>query len=181
METILQHLLTLSGGVIHQRKGFSTMLRSLLALSIIFLTYHPAAAEENATVPKEFVLKMKSMVGSWVFNGKEGDRKFSGREKIQLVNNETALLQMGYFDLGEGEKEHYTILSGWDPDKKSLVVNGYTSESYAFSGEWKSVNGNGFIGTANGKPATFTIHKETMEYNEDGGSWVMNFKRTEQQ
>ncbi len=118
------------------------------------------------------------MAGSWVFSGQEGDRHFSGREKIKVVNNDTALLQEGFFDLDDGKKEHYVILSGWDAERKSLVVRGFTSEGYAFNGEWKALKNNAFIGTANGKPAKFTVGKKTMEYEEDDGAWLMKFERT---
>jgi len=118
------------------------------------------------------------MVGTWVFTGSEGDRQFSGKESIRVVNNGTALLQEGHFDLNDGKKEHYVILSGWDGEKKTMIVRGFTSLGVTFTGEWKTVKKGAFVGKAEGKPAKFEVSNQTMVYEEDGGEWISKFERT---
>ena len=134
-------------------------------------------AQVNDAIPVEFKQQFKRMVGSWVFSGNEGDRRFSGKEKIRLVNNGTSILQEGYFVAENGTKEHYVILSGWDGDKKTVIVRGFTSAGVTFTGEWKKIGDDSLVGSANGKPARFKIGRETMVYEEDGGKWISKFER----
>lgn len=166
----------------HSRNFIKYIWFSLPLLFIIFVVgpRYTNAVTDSLRIPEDFSLQMKRMVGSWVFSGNEGDRKFTGHESIRIINNGSALLQEGYFDLGGGEKQHYVILSGWDAEKKALVVNGFTSDGYAFNGKWKSVSGSSFVGTANGRPAKFTVGKEAMRYEEDGGKWVSSFERSDE-
>ena len=153
------------------------MLRLCLMLAVLALNSPDVVSAD--TIPEPFAQQMKRMVGSWVFAGKEGDRQFSGQEKIRLVNNKTALLQEGFFDLGGGKKEHYVILSGWDGEKKTMRVRGFTSEGATWVGEWKTIKKSTLIGVASGRPAKFVVGAETMKYEEDGGKWISNFERTE--
>jgi hypothetical protein len=122
---------------------------------------------------------MESMVGSWTFKGTDGDRKFSGAETIRLTNNKTAILQEGYFDLVEGKKEHYVILSGWDGSKETVHVRGFTSDGYSWTGEWKKLSNGKWEGTASKKPATFELKGDSMRYEDssDGTPWISEFSR----
>lgn len=122
---------------------------------------------------------MASMVGSWKFTGTEGDRKFSGEETIRLTNNKTAMLQEGYFDLGGGKKEHYVILSGWDGDRKTVLVRGFTSEGYSWTGEWRKLSNGKWEGTVAGGSATFEAKGDWLRYEDanDGTPWVSEFSR----
>ena len=154
------------------------MLR-ILFLAFVAITVSPLSADEVAKIPANVQKHMKGMVGSWTFKGTEGDRKFFGKETIRLTNNQTALLQEGYFDLGNGEKEHYVILSGWDGDKKTMVVRGFTTDGYTWSGEWKTLNGSKWIGTASGTKATFDVSANRMRYEDasNGTPWISEFTR----
>ena len=154
------------------------MLRLTAFWLLLSLIGHSVCvAQGEASIPAEFTQQFKRMVGSWVFSGNEGGRLFSGKEKIRLVNNGTSLLQEGYFDAENGTKEHYVILSGWDGDKKTVIVRGFTSAGVSFTGEWKKIGDDSLVGSANGSPARFKIGRETMVYEEDGGKWVSKFER----
>lgn len=96
------------------------MNKTLLTVASLLIVHAPIVAQETTSIPGDVKGHMKSMVGSWTFQGKDGDRKFSGQETIRLASNGTALLQEGYYDLGGGKKEHYVILSGWNGDSKLL-------------------------------------------------------------
>lgn len=123
---------------------------------------------------------MESMVGSWTFKGTQGARTFSGAETIQLVNNKTTLLQQGYFDLTDGTKEHYVILSGWDGSKNTVLVRGFTTDGFTWAGEWKQLKDGKWKGTASGGLAQFEVKKDTMRYEDagDGTPWISEFKRS---
>ncbi|GAB5406814.1 MAG: hypothetical protein Aurels2KO_50450 [Aureliella sp.] len=131
----------------------------------------------NDVIPDAFKNQMKRMVGSWVFTGNGGDRKLTGKETIRIVNNGTAIVQEGYFDLDDSKKEHYVILSGWDGEKKTILVRGFTSLGTTFDGAWSKVENDAFVGKAQGKQAKFKVSKQTMIYEEDGGKWTMKFER----
>lgn len=153
-------------------------MRNLLACLLFVSLSCPALnANDGNSLPDAFRVQMQKMEGSWAFTGKDGDRQFSGKETIRIVNGGTALLQEGYFDLDDGEKEHYVILSGWDGDKQKLLVRGFTSSGVTFQGEWGSVKGNALIGSAQGKPARFGVSEQTMRYEEDNGKWISKFER----
>lgn len=154
------------------------MIRLSLVLIIFALVCPNAVADESTSIPAPFVKQLKRMVGSWVFTGHEGDRRFSGEEKIRLVNNNTALLQEGFFNVGGGEKEHYVILSGWDGEKKKMFVRGFTSDGVTWVGEWKKIKDDALVGAASGRPAEFVVSNQTMKYEEDGGKWISKFERT---
>ncbi|MEL6105412.1 MAG: hypothetical protein AAFU85_05225 [Planctomycetota bacterium] len=149
---------------------------SILASALFCMS--PALAQKDS-IPTEVKSHLQSMVGSWTFSGTEGERKFSGAEVIRLTNNGTALLQEGYFDLGGGGKEHYVILSGWDGEKETVRVRGFTSEGYTWVGEWKTLKDGTWSGTASGKRATFRVAKDSMRYEDasQGTAWVSEFKR----
>lgn len=151
------------------------MLQKTLVLLVFSLSSHNVFAED--AIPDTFRNQMKRMVGSWVFTGKDGDRELTGKESIRMVNNGTAILQEGYFDLDGGKKEHYVILSGWDGEKKTILVRGFTSLGTSFAGVWSKVENDAFVGEAQGKPASFKVSKQTMIYQEDGGKWTMKFER----
>lgn len=93
------------------------------------------------------------------------------------MNSDTALLQEGYFDLDDGAKEHYVILSGWDGEKRTMLVRGFASLGTTFVGEWKAVKNGAFLGKAQGKPAKFKFSDQTMSYEEGGGKWNSKFER----
>ena len=117
------------------------MQRAVLGLIALVILASSTSAQELSQIPPRIQKHMQSMVGSWTFQGRQGARKFSGAEKIRLVNNKTALLQEGYFDLTDGHKEHYVILSGWDGSKKSMLVRGFTTDGVTWDGEWKKFEG----------------------------------------
>ncbi|MEM6472291.1 MAG: hypothetical protein AAF802_22205 [Planctomycetota bacterium] len=147
-------------------------------LASVFLACCVVSAESPA-IPTEVKAQMLRMIGDWTFEGKDGDRGFSGEETVRMINAGTALLQQGFFDLGEGEKERYTILSCWDEEKKLMRVLGGTSEGITWDGDWKTVEGEKWIGTASGKPASFSVKKDSMRYEEsgEGPKWISNFTR----
>lgn len=151
------------------------MARKVLLLVVFCLASNNTFADD--VIPDVFKNQMKRMVGSWVFTGEDGDRKLNGRESIRVVNDGTAIIQEGYFDLDDGKKEHYVILSGWDGEKKTIMVRGFTSLGTTFAGEWNKVENDAFVGKAQGKPAKFKVSKQTMVYEEDGGKWTMKFER----
>ena len=126
---------------------------------------------------------MERMVGSWTFQGHQGNRKFSGEETIRLTNNNTALIQEGFFELKNGKKEHYVILSGWDGSKKSVVVRGFTSDGLSWPGEWKKLSNGTWHGTASGGAARFEVKKDSMRYEDagDGTPWISEFKRRQKE
>ncbi|MEM7473807.1 MAG: hypothetical protein AAF483_02370 [Planctomycetota bacterium] len=156
------------------------MHRICLSAFIMVMVIQPGFSQEPTSIPKDVVAHMKSMVGAWTFEGVEGERKFSGEEKVRLTNNKTALLQQGFFNGEDGKKEHYVILSGWDGDKKTVLVRGFTSSGVTFAGEWKKLSMGKWEGSANGDYASFEVKKDTMRYVEQNGekqTWVSEFKR----
>ena len=158
------------------------MQRAVLRIIVLLLLSSSTSAQEMSQAPPHVQEHMESMVGSWKFNGRQGARKFSGAEKIRLVNNKTALLQEGYFDLTDGGKEHYVILSGWDGSKNSMLVRGFTTDGITWDGEWKTLKGGKWEGTASGGPAKFEVNKDTMRYEDsgDGTPWISEFTRINQ-
>lgn len=159
-------------------------MKHLTTISLtLFMFLTPASAQELATIPSEVQKHMKNMVGSWTFKGTQGDRTFSGAEKIRLTNNKTALLQEGYFDLTDGNKEHYTILSGWDGAKKTVLVRGFTTDGVTWTGEWKKLKNGTWEGTASEGPAKFEVKKDTMRYEDsgEGTPWISEFSRKKKQ
>ncbi|MEN0110784.1 MAG: hypothetical protein AAF805_08675 [Planctomycetota bacterium] len=150
-----------------------------LVFAAALLLTRACAAEDSIPIPVEVRDHMGSMVGDWTFRGHEGERTFSGEEKVRLVNNGTALVQEGFFDLGDGAKEHYVILSGWDGTLRTVLVVGFSTEGHAWEGEWTSLDGTKWIGTASGEPATFEVGEETMRYEDTGAGtpWVSEFSR----
>lgn len=159
------------------------MLRTLLTLPLLLAIAPTVRAQDDAPIPSEVKKLMRSMVGEWTFKGSEGDRPFAGEERIRVIHQGTALLQRGFFDLGDGKKEDYTILSGWDGEKKLMVVCGVTSEGVTWTGEWKQVRDGTWVGSASGTPATFKVNADSMRYEEsgDGESWVSEFTRKKKQ
>lgn len=157
----------------------STLRSTLFLFLCLSLSNSSLVAEEESPIPINIKKHMQSMIGVWTFQGKDGERKFSGKETIKVVNNATALLQEGYFDLGKGKKEHYVILSGWDGDKKTVIVRGFTSEGFTFSGEWKKLEYRTWVGTASGSPAKFEVKDDSMRYTESSKDhkWVSEFTR----
>lgn len=158
------------------------MQRLLFVLVTPCFVLGSVLAQEETPIPKTFQKQMDKMVGAWTFQGSEGSRKFSGAETIRLTNNKTALLQEGYFDLGGGKKEHYVILSGWDSSKKTMLVRGFTSDGYTWTGEWKELDQNKWIGSASGGKATFEVKAGSMRYEDagDGTPWISEFTRKKQ-
>jgi hypothetical protein len=144
------------------------MQRVPLVILALLMLLSPASAQELAKIPLQVQKHMESMVGSWTFKGTQGDRKFSGAETIRLTNNKTALLQEGFFDLTDGTKEHYIILSGWDGSKKTVLVRGFTTDGVTWAGEWKNLKDGKWQGTASGGPAKFEVSKDTMRYEDSG-------------
>lgn len=159
------------------------MQRSALVLSAFAsmssAVFSPAAADEPTKIPADVKKHMKSMVGSWTFEGHQGDRTFKGEETVRVVSGGTALLQRGFFQLTDGGKEHYVILSGWDGDEKTVHVRGFTSHGISWSGEWKTVANGVWTGTASGGRATFEVKADTMRYEDagEGTPWVSEFTR----
>ncbi len=154
------------------------MLRPTCIVVALVWSCPSAFGDENSTIPAPFQQHMKSMVGSWYFNGKEGDHSFSGEEQIRIVNGGTALLQEGYFDVGGGKKDHYVILSGWNAETKEMLVRGFTSQGVTWSGAWKTLKDNTWIGTASGAAARFVVSEKTMRYEEnEGRKWISRFER----
>ena len=149
-----------------------------VSLALVILSI-PASAQDMSKIPTEIKQHMESMVGSWTFIGTQGKRTFSGEETIRLTNNNTALLQEGYFNLTDGTKEHYVILSGWDGSKKTVLVRGYTTEGLTWSGEWKRLKAGRWEGTASGGTAKFEVRPDTMRYEDagDGIPWISEFSR----
>ncbi|MEO1618297.1 MAG: hypothetical protein AAFV88_20770 [Planctomycetota bacterium] len=149
----------------------------MIATTALFLS--PTAAQDPTKIPPQIQKHMESMVGSWTFEGRQGDRKFFGQETVRLTNNKTALLQEGYFDLGGGEKEHYVILSGWDGSAKTVFVRGFTTDGISWTGEWKKLKDGKWLGTASGGRAEFEVKKNTMRYEDagDGTPWISEFTR----
>jgi hypothetical protein len=90
------------------------------------------------------------------------------------------LLQEGYFDLKDGTKEHYVILSGWDGSSNSVPVRGFTTDGISWTGEWKTLKDGTWKGTASGGPAEFRVAKNTMRYEDsgDGTPWISEFTRS---
>lgn len=152
------------------------LFRAIAVLSLLAFS-HSCVAADSAHPPAAIAKQLERMVGSWAFAGSEGDRHFSGREKIRLTNDGNALLQEGYFELEDGKKEHYVILSGWDSDRGALIVHGFTSTGQTFEGDWKAVKDSALHGSANGRPAAFRVNDKTMTYEEDGGKWISKFER----
>lgn len=150
-----------------------------LVFAAALLLTQTCTAQDSNPIPLEVRDHMGSMVGDWTFRGHQGERTFSGQEEVRLVNDGTALLQEGFFDLGGGAKEHYVILSGWDGTLRTVLVVGFTTDGVAWEGEWKSLDGAKWIGTASGGPATFEVGEETMRYEDagDGTPWVSEFSR----
>lgn len=159
------------------------MLRAPCCLVALFLVAAPCDAQEMAPLPAPFKKQMESMEGSWTFEGTQGARTFSGEETIRLVNNGAALLQEGFFDLGDGNKEHYVILSGWDGTERSLLVRGFTSDGVTWTGVWKGLDDGVWKGTASGSPATFEVGEDSMRYEDsgDGTPWVSEFTRKQEE
>ena len=155
------------------------MRRAVFGILLHLLLNSPTSAQELSKVPQHVQKHMESMVGSWTFKGTQGARKFSGAETIRLVNNNTALLQEGYFDLNDEMKEHYVILSGWDGSKNTVVVRGFTTDGITWAGEWKKLKDGQWEGTASGGPAKFKVKKDTMRYQDsgDGTPWISEFTR----
>lgn len=155
------------------------MARVFLIFTVAFASVSSATSVQATEIPDNVKDHMERMVGSWTFKGTEGTRKFSGEEKIRLTNNHTALIQEGFFNLGDGKKEHYVILSGWDGDKKTVLVRGFTSEGYTWKGEWKKLANGKWQGNASGKPASFEVKADAMRYEDsaNGSSWVSEFRR----
>ena len=156
------------------------MQRVVLGILVLVLLNSPASAQELSKVPQDVQKHMESMVGSWTFKGTQGARRFSGAETIRLVNNKTALLQQGYFDLADGKKEHYVILSGWDGSKNTVLIRGFTTDGVTWAGEWKKLKDGKWEGTASGGLAQFEVKKDTMRYEDagDGTPWISEFKRS---
>ena len=152
----------------------------LLIASSLPAESSPALAAE---LPASVRQHMAKMVGQWSFEGVDGDRRFRGKEAIRLTSNGTALLQEGYFELPGGGKEHYVILSGWDASGKTVRVRGFTSDGYSWTGEWKTLNGSKWQGTASGNAASFAVEKDTMRYEDagDGKPWISRFTRIKKQ
>ncbi|MEM9351785.1 MAG: hypothetical protein AAGA92_02125 [Planctomycetota bacterium] len=149
---------------------------------LLWLSALPAAcAQELAKIPPAFQKHLEKMVGSWTFEGHEGARKFSGEETVRLINHKTVLVQEGFFDLGGGAKERYFIVSGWDGVKKTMLVRGFTSDGYTWSGEWKKLQDGRWEGTASGGVASFEVTEDAMRYEDanDGTPWVSEFRRKE--
>lgn len=156
------------------------MHRTTLSIFVSLTFLSSCAADDDlATIPQHVQSHMQSMVGSWTFKGHQGDRKFAGEETIRLVNNDTALLQEGYFDLTNGEKEHYIILSGWDGDQNTVLVRGFTTDGITWAGEWKTIKDGTWHGTASDGPATFEVKRNSMRYEDagEGTPWISNFTR----
>lgn len=158
------------------------MQRAIPGIIVVLILSSSTPAQQMSQVPPQVQKHMESMVGSWTFNGRQGARKFSGAERIRLVNNKTALLQEGYFDLTDGKKEHYVILSGWDGTKNSVLVRGFTTDGITWDGEWKTLKGGKWEGSASGGPAKFEVKKDTMRYEDsgDGTPWISEFTRIEE-
>lgn len=156
------------------------MPRPSLVISILLVCLSCVNGQDPTPIPEDIKQHMASMVGAWSFQGSQGDREFSGVETIRLVNNKTALIQEGYFDLGAGKKEHYVILSGWDGTKKTVVVRGFTSIGVSWTGEWKQLVDGKWKGTASGGAATFEVKENWMRYEDagEGTPWISIFKRT---
>ncbi len=159
------------------------MQRAVLGIIALGLFNSSTSAQEVSQIPAHVRKHMESMVGSWRFQGRQGTRTFSGAEKIRLINNKTALLQEGFFELTGGNKEHYVILSGWDGNKKSMLVRGFTTDGITWDGEWKTLKDGTWEGTASGGPAKFDVKKDTMRYEDsgDGTPWISEFKRVNQE
>lgn len=157
------------------------MQRVLLFILALFFFVSPASSQELTKIPSQVRKHMESMVGAWTFKGTQGKRQFSGAETIRLTNNNTALLQEGYFDLTDGEKEHYVIISGWDGSRNTVLVRGFTTDGVSWAGEWKKLNDGMWEGTASGGPAKFEVKKDTMRYEDsgDGTPWISEFSRKE--
>lgn len=153
------------------------MQRVSLVITAFVSIVSPAFAQE--AIPSRVQKHMASMVGRWTFKGTEGDRKFSGAEAIRLTSNKTALIQEGYFDLKDGKKEHYVILSGWDGNRKTVLVRGFTSDGVTWAGEWKKLSNGKWQGRASGGPATFEVKGDWMRYEDSGNGtpWISEFKR----
>lgn len=157
------------------------------AVCLLLLVASSVAAETSAVPTAEFPVEirrhMEKMAGQWSFEGVDGERKFQGKETIRLTSNGTALLQEGYFELPGGGKEHYVILSGWDASSKTMRVRGFTSDGYSWTGEWKSLSGGKWQGTASGNAAFFAVEKDTMRYEDagDGKRWISRFTRIKKQ
>ncbi len=152
-----------------------------VAILLLLFTLPTASAQEVTKIPPAFQKHMEKMVGSWTFKGTEGDREFSGAETIRLTNAKTVLIQEGYFDLEGGAKERYVIVSGWDGSQETMLVRGFTSDGYTWSGEWKKLKDSRWEGTASGGAATFDVQKNAMRYEDANGGtpWVSNFTRKE--
>lgn len=158
------------------------MKRQLLILITILFSLS-SSAEDSLSIPINVKKHMQSMVGTWSFKGKNEGGKFSGMETIRVVNLGTALLQEGYFYHGEGKKEHYVILSGWDEAKKSVQVQGFTSDGISFKGEWNKLEYRTWIGKASENSAKFIVKDNSMKYTEFSGTkqkWVSEFTRIEE-
>lgn len=155
------------------------MHRAFFAIAALLLSISPAVAQETTPVPDEVKKHMRSMVGAWTFSGSQGDRTFSGEEEITLTSNETALLQVGFFQLDGGKKEYYSIFSGWDGQQETVLVRGFTTMGATWTGEWKTLDDGTWIGTASGGLASFEVNAETMRYEDsgDGTPWVSEFVR----
>lgn len=138
-----------------------------------------ASADDLAPLPLKFKVHMETMVGSWNFTGHEGDRTFEGEETITLANGGTALLQQGFFQLDDGNREHYVILSGWDGERKTMLVRGFTNEGYTWTGTWDTLQNNVWTGTAEGGKATFEVKPNSMRYEDAANDdpWVSEFTR----
>ena len=152
-------------------------------IALLLLPSTTAFAEEPAPIPLDVQQHMRAMVGAWTFSGRQGERTFSGEEAISLTESGDTLVQKGFFDLGGGKKEHYAIFSGWDGSKKTVLVHGFTTDGVVWEGEWKSVDGATWSGTASGQPATFEVNETTMRYEDagDGTPWVTEFRRVAQE
>jgi hypothetical protein len=162
---------------LRQKSKLGTQLMPNKSFFVVIISLSCQNLIADDVIPDAFKKQMTRMVGAWVFSGNEGDWRFSGKESVRIVNDGTALLQEGYFDLDDGKKEHYVILSGWDGEKKTMLVRGFTSLGNTFVGEWKTVKNGAFVGNAQGKPAKFGVSDQTMTYEEDGGKWISKFER----
>ena len=89
------------------------------------------------------------------------------------------MIQEGYFDLKDGKKEHYVILSGWDGNRKTVLVRGFTSDGVTWVGEWRKLKNGKWQGSASGEPATFEVKDDWMRYEDrgNGSPWISEFTR----
>lgn len=167
-------------------KEHFVMHRLSLGFVLVLLAQSITTAAEPESIPARIQKHLESMAGAWKYEVTWGDKRYSGEQVTKLTREKTAMIVEGY-ELMDGKKTQYVLLSGWDGHAKQMVYRGFSSDGNTWAGSWNNLSDGKWTGNAAGhwndikwkSPTELKFEANTMRYQDttDGMSWVAEYTR----